>query len=94
MVYRNPSAAPASQIPAARRGEVVGRLCKSCYESYPLHRSHHRGKPLHGKDHVASPCPHEGDEFVPGEGWWEPAVEVLPPPPEPVTAGGGEEKPA
>lgn len=81
MVYRNPDAAPLSAMPPARRGAVVGRICKTCYEAYPLHRSHHRGHPLYGKDHVASPCAHEGDEFVPGEEWWEPAVAVLPAPP-------------
>lgn len=94
MVYRNPSAAPASQIPADRRGAVVGRFCKSCFESYPLHRARHHGKPLHGKDHVAAPCPHEGDEFLPGEDWWEPAVEVLPPPPVAESDAGTEGKPA
>jgi hypothetical protein len=41
----------------------------------------HSGKPLYGKDHVSSPCAHEGDEFKPGETWWEPAVIVLPAPP-------------
>jgi hypothetical protein len=29
------------------------------------------------------PQPHEGEAFDPDEGWWEPAVEVLPAPPEP-----------
>lgn len=79
MVYRNPEAAPESQIPAARRGSVVGRFCKSCFETFPLHRARHIGKPLRGKDHIASPCAHQGDEFGAGESWWEPAVEVLPP---------------
>lgn len=82
MTYRGPDAAPASRIAPERRGPVVGRFCLSCGGVYPPHRSHHKGKPLHGKDHVASPCAHEGDEFAPGEPWWEPAVQVLPPPPE------------
>lgn len=86
MVYRNPEAAPESAIPPGRRGAVVGRFCKTCYETYPLHRLRHSGKPLYGKDHVASPCAHQGDEFAPGEAWWEPAVEVLPPPPPPAEA--------
>lgn len=89
MVYRNPEAAPASAIPTERRGPVVGRICKVCYETYPPTRLHHSGKPLYGKDHVASPCAHEGDEFTPGEDWWEPAVIVLPAPP-----GEGEAKAA
>lgn len=87
MVYRNPDAAPASAIPPERRGAVVGSFCKVCYETYPLHRPHHSGKPLHGKDHVASPCAHEGGEFAPGADWWEPAVEVLPAPPQGAPAG-------
>jgi hypothetical protein len=33
---------------------------------------------MYGRDHIASPCAHEGDLFVPGADWWEPAVEVLP----------------
>ena len=78
MVYRNPDAAPESAIPPDQRGPVVGRICKACYESYPLHRPTHTGKPLHGKDHVSSPCAHEGDAFLPGEDWWEPAVVVMP----------------
>jgi hypothetical protein len=43
-----------------------------------------------GRDHIASPCPHEGDRFADGADWWEPAVEVLPPAPEvPPTAAAG-----
>ncbi len=89
MTYRNPEAAPASAIPADRRGPVVGRICKVCWETYPLHRPRHRGKPLHGKDHVASPCAHEGDEFTPGADWWEPAVIVLRAPPGDGKAAAG-----
>jgi hypothetical protein len=81
MTYRNPEAAPQSRIPAERRGRVVGRFCHVCATTYPLHRAAHSGKPLHGKDHVASPCAHEGDAFAAGADWWEPAVEVLPPAP-------------
>ena len=80
MAYRNPQGAPASLVPAERRGRVVGRFCHVCACTYPLHRATHAGKPLYGKDHVASPCAHEGDAFAPGADWWEPAVEVLPEP--------------
>lgn len=78
MAYRGPEAAPASRIPAARRGRVLGRFCLACGEVYSLFAGFHQGKPLHGKDHVASPCPHQGEAFAPGETWWEDAVEVLP----------------
>lgn len=84
MVYRLPHAAPESQIPEERRGRAVGRFCLVCASIYPLHRAKHAGKPMYGKDHVASPCAHEGEVFEPGAGWWEPAVEV---PPEAVKAG-------
>ena len=77
MVYRKPGAAPASTLPEERRGRVVGRFCKSCSSIYPRYAGSHKGKPTYGKDHVASPCSHEGDAFVDGEDWWEPAVEVL-----------------
>ena len=77
MVYRNPDAAPAGQIPAERRGREVGRFCRVCGSTYPLHRASHSGKPLYSRDHVASPCAHEGEAFTPGGSWWEPAVEVL-----------------
>lgn len=83
MVYRNPEAAPAGRIATEQRGRVVGRFCHACGASYPLHRDRHKGKPLYGKDHVASPCAHEGEAFAVGEGWWESAVEVLPPPADP-----------
>lgn len=86
MVYRTTMPAPASQVPEARRGRVVGAFCLDCGAVYPLHRRRHAGKPLYGRDHIASPCPHEGEAFDPGEGWWEPALEVLPAP-----AAAGEE---
>jgi hypothetical protein len=80
MAYRIPDLAPESRIPADRRGPVGGRFCKSCQQLYPLHRGRHVGKPLYGKDHVASPCSEEGETFGPGADWWEPAVEMLPAP--------------
>lgn len=78
MVYRFPHAAPQSQLPEERRGRPIGRFCKVCGSIYPLHRRLHRGKPMYGRDHIASPCSHEGDVFEEGAAWWEPAVEVLP----------------
>lgn len=78
MVYRTPHAAPSSQIPEAQRGRVVGQFCRVCGTVYPLHRGRHVGKPMYGRDHIASPCAHEGDAFVAGADWWEVAVEVLP----------------
>ena len=78
MVYRFPHAAPQSRLPEGRRGRVVGRFCFTCGSIYPLHRARHSGKPVYGRDHVASPCAHEGDAFEPGEAWWDQAVEVMP----------------
>jgi hypothetical protein len=78
MVYRLPPAAPASQIPPDRRGRVMGHYCLVCASLYPLHRATHTGRPVYGRDHIASPCTHEGDVFKPGASWWEPGVEVLP----------------
>jgi hypothetical protein len=78
MVYRFPHAAPQSQLPEERRGRTIGRFCKVCGSIYPLQRRTHRGKPMYGRDHIASPCSHEGDVFAAGAVWWEPAVEVLP----------------
>jgi hypothetical protein len=86
MVYRNPEAAPAGLIAPEQRGPVVGSFCHVCGSTYPLHRARHSGKPLYGRDHVASPCAHEGELFEPGADWWEPAVEVLPVP-APAAAG-------
>jgi hypothetical protein len=80
-MYRVPQAAPESRIAAQRRGKTLGRFCLACGSVYPIHRARHSGKPVYGKDHVASPCSHEGDAFEPGQDWWEPAVDVLPPPP-------------
>lgn len=78
MVYRFPHAAPQTQLPQERQGRVIGRFCKVCGTIYPLHRKLHRGKAMYGRDHIASPCSHEGDAFEAGAVWWEPAVEVLP----------------
>jgi hypothetical protein len=85
MVFRQPHAAPAGQVPEARRGRTIGRFCLVCSSIYPLHRAAHTGKPMYGRDHVASPCAHEGEPFEPGAPWWQPAVEVLP---EAVSAAG------
>lgn len=79
MVYRTLVPAPASQIPEERRGRVLGRFCHTCGSVYPSHRGKHAGKPEYGRDHVSSPCAHEGEPFEPGADWWEAAVEVLPP---------------
>ena len=82
-MLRIPIAAPEGRIPLERRGAVVGRFCLDCGNVYPTSRGKHSGRPLHGRDHVAAPCLHEGDVFAAGEEWWQPAVEVLPPPTEP-----------
>lgn len=78
MVYRFPHAAPQSQLPEERQGRTIGRFCLVCGSIYPLNRMRHRGRAVYGRDHIASPCTHEGEAFEPGENWWEPAVEVLP----------------
>jgi hypothetical protein len=78
MAYRHPHAAPQSQIPEERQGRTVGRFCKVCGSIYSLLRTQHRGRAVYGRDHIASPCSHEGDTFEAGATWWEPAVEVLP----------------
>ena len=80
-MYRAANGAPKSQIPAERRGRLIGRFCSSCYAVFSLHSFRHSGKGLYSKDHI-SPCPHEGEAFEAGDGWWEPAVEVLPAPAE------------
>ena len=77
MVYRVPPAAPLSQVPPDRRGRVMGHYCLICASLYPLHRATHTGRPVYGRDHIASPCTHEGDVFEPGASWWEPGIEVL-----------------
>lgn len=82
MVYRTSMPAPVSQVPEERRGRVVGIFCLECSSVYPLHRARHAGKAVYGRDHISAPCAHEGEPFDPGEGWWESAVEVLPPAPE------------
>lgn len=82
MVYRTSMPAPVSRVPGSRRGRVVGLFCLECGSVYAIHRARHVGKPVYGRDHVAAPCAHEGEAFDPDEGWWEEAVEVLPPPPE------------
>lgn len=83
-MHRAPHPAPQSQIPNERRGEVVGRFCHGCGATFSIHTSIHKGKGLYSKDHISSPCAHEGDRFQEGEDWWEPAVLVLPPSPEPA----------
>jgi hypothetical protein len=79
MMYRVPQVAPQSQVPPERRGPVVGHFCLVCASVYPLHRAIHKGRPVYGRDHIASTCAHEGDAFAPGASWWEPAVEVMAP---------------
>lgn len=78
MSYRRLPLAPASQVATERRGAVSGRFCKVCGAIYPRFVGRHAGKPMYGKDHVASPCTQEGGAFEPDESWWEPAVELLP----------------
>ncbi|MDH3745445.1 MAG: hypothetical protein OES47_10130 [Acidobacteriota bacterium] len=78
MVYRRQQLAPASRLDEARRGRVGGRFCKVCCGIYSLHSAVHAGKPMYGRDHVPSPCSHEGKRFAEGEDWWEPAVEIEP----------------
>ena len=79
MTYRLPQIGPVSALAEDRRGLPAARFCKSCQEFYPLHGGRHHGKPLYGKDHIASPCSHEGEAFVDDADWWEPAVQILPP---------------
>jgi hypothetical protein len=88
-MYRNPDPAPASRIAPERRGPVLGKFCRACGTVYPKFRARHAGTPLNGKDHIASPCSHEGDPFDAGADWWEPAVEVLPAPAAPAEAAPG-----
>ena len=75
-----PPSAPESALPPERRGPVVGRFCRGCRAVYPRFAARHTGKPSFGRDHVSSPCAHEGTEFTADASWWEPAVEVLPVP--------------
>ncbi len=78
MPYRRLPLSPLSQVATERRAAVRGRFCKVCGAIYPRFVAQHSGKPIYGKDHVASPCTHEGDAFDEAESWWEPAVEVAP----------------
>ncbi len=71
-----------SRISTDRRGRVVGRFCLGCGSVYTQHSGRHAGKPMYGRDHISSPCSHEGRTFDPTEDWWEPAVEVLSPEPD------------
>ena len=89
-MFRAPRPAPASRVPEGRRGAVQGRFCHGCGGVYPTQRKEHSRDPIHGKDHIASPCSYEGSAFEPGADWWEPAVEVLPAPPKDEGEGEGE----
>lgn len=82
MTYRAPVLAPESHLPAHQRGSVAGRFCRVCCGIYPRLAARHAGKPMYGKDHVSSPCSQEGQSFVDGVDWWEPAVEMRPAAPE------------
>ncbi len=86
-MYRMPHAAPEGQVPEEKRGRTVGRFCLVCSTIFPLHRAKHSGKGMYGRDHVASPCAHEGERFEPGADWWQPAVEIVP---EALAAGAAE----
>lgn len=88
MVYRAPHPAPESRVPEERRGPVVGRFCLACSAVFSPHAARHQGKGLYSKDHISSPCAHEGEPFEPGADWWEPAVTVLPPPAAPAEGEG------
>ncbi len=80
MSFRYPPAAPASQIAPERRGAATARFCHGCQQLYPLLRARHVGRPIYGRDQVASACSYESLPFEPGASWWEEAVEVLPVP--------------
>lgn len=86
MTLRIPAVAPVSRLAPERRGAVLGRFCHSCSIVFGQHLARHVGKGITGRDHIASPCPHEGETFRTGESWWEPAVQVLPAPPAPPAA--------
>lgn len=77
-MYRHVPSAPVSSLPPERRGAVVGRFCLGCHSVYPRYARRHAGKPTYGRDHVSSPCAHEGEIFTDDAEWWEDAVEVLP----------------
>jgi hypothetical protein len=91
MVYRTSMPAPASRVSEERRGHQLGIFCLECGSVFALHKARHTGKPVYGKDHISSPCSHEGEPFEAGASWWEPAVEVLPPPPEPEAEAAAEQ---
>jgi len=78
MAYRAAVLAPESRTPLHRRGAVGGRFCRSCCSIYPRHAARHVGKPMLGKDHVSAPCSQEGQPFIDGAEWWEPAVALRP----------------
>lgn len=78
MPYRKLPLAPSSRVAEERRGAVRGRFCTVCGAIYPRWTARHAGKPMYGKDHIASPCTEEGEAFEQGASWWEPAVEILP----------------
>lgn len=78
MSFRFSEAAPASQIAPERRGPAVARFCHGCQQLYPLLRARHVGRPIYGRDQVASTCSYEGMAFGREASWWEEAVEVLP----------------
>ena len=86
-MFRMPHAAPESQVPEEKRGRTIGRFCLVCSTIFPLHRAKHTGKGMYGRDHVASPCAHEGERFEAGADWWQPAVEIVP---EALAAGAAE----
>jgi len=77
-MYRHIESAPASTVAEERRGAVVGRFCRSCRAIYPRLARRHAGKPVYGRDHLATTCVHEAEAFAEGAEWWEPAVELLP----------------
>lgn len=86
MTLRIPAVAPQSRLAPERRGALLGRFCHDCATAFSFHQARHVGKGLNGRDHVASPCPHEGQPFGAQAPWWEPAVEVLPAPPAPAAS--------
>lgn len=78
MANRSMDLVPQSRVAAERRGPAQGKFCKVCATVFPLHLARHVGKGIHGHDHIASPCAHEGEAFAHAGEWWEPAVILLP----------------
>lgn len=76
-MFRFSRCSPASSVDPEKRGEVVGRFCRSCGGIYPLYRQRHTGKSIDGRDHISPPCAHEGERFETGDDWFEDAVRVL-----------------